>query len=205
MLKLSFFTGGIAETNGWVLETPAGALLVDAPEGFAAWLERRALQPLALLLTHQHFDHVMDAALIQSQYDCPIYAFAPHSTDLTLETLMRAATGMGWAVPAYVVNHPLEGQTALRLGGIEWQLFHVPGHSPDSLCFYSAEHDMLFGGDVLFAGSIGRCDFPGGSMPQLLQGIADKLLGLPDATRVFPGHGPETTIGEERLGNPYLQ
>ena len=204
MLKLSFFTGGIAETNGWVLETPAGTLVVDAPEGFAGWLQQRQLKPAALLLTHQHFDHVMDAALIKSQHGCPIYAFAPHSTDLTLETLMRAATGMGWAVTPYEVDHLLKGETSAVIAGIEWHLQHVPGHSPDSLCYYNADLGLLFGGDVLFAGSIGRCDFPGGSMEQLLEGISEKLMILPDATRVLPGHGPETTIGSERLENPYL-
>lgn len=205
MLNLTFFTGGIAQTNGWVLTTPAGALVFDAPEGMADWLDKKQLRVSALLLTHQHFDHVLDAAAIQKRHQCPVYSFAEHSKSLTLETFLGTMTGMGWAVEPYRVDHLLEGQDSLRVCEIEWQLFHVPGHSPDSVCFYSAAHGLLFGGDVLFAGSIGRSDFPGGSMKQLVQGIAEKLLPLPDATRVFPGHGPETTIGDERDSNPYLE
>lgn len=205
MLNLTFFTGGIAQTNGWVLSTPAGVLVFDAPEGMADWLDEKQIRVAALILTHQHFDHVLDAAAIKARHECPLYAFAPHSKSLTLETLLSAATGMGWAVEPYTVDHLLEGKDSLQAVGIDWQLFHVPGHSPDSVCFYSKADGLLFGGDVLFAGSIGRCDFPGGSMKMLVQGITDKLLPLPDGTRVFPGHGPETTIGDERTNNPYLE
>lgn len=205
MLNLSFFTGGIAQTNGWVLSTPAGVLVVDAPEGMASWLEEQNLKVAALFLTHQHFDHVLDAKVIKERHGCPIYSFAGHSKALTLETLLSAATGMGWAVEPYEVDHLLEGKESVELAGISWKLFHIPGHSPDSLCLYDAEGGVLFGGDVLFAGSIGRCDFPGGSMKTLVQGIREKLLPLPDETRIFPGHGPETTVGEERADNPYLE
>jgi glyoxylase-like metal-dependent hydrolase (beta-lactamase superfamily II) len=88
---------------------------------------------------------------------------------------------------------------------LTWKLAHVPGHSPDSVTFYSEPEKLLLAGDVLFAGSIGRTDFPGGSLDTLLQGIKKHVLTLPDETRVLPGHGPETTVGEEREGNPYLQ
>lgn len=205
MLRLSFYTGGIAETNGWVLETPAGALVFDAPEGMSEWLREKQIKPAALVLTHQHFDHVLDARPIKDEHGCPIYAFAPYSKDLTLENLLPSAASMGFGVKPYVVDHLLEGQESVSLAGIDWQIFHIPGHSPDSLCFYSAEHEVVFAGDVLFAGSVGRTDFPGGSGERLLAGIVRKLLPLPDQVRVFPGHGPETTIGIERAENPYLQ
>lgn len=204
MLKLCFFTGGIAQTNGWLLETSEGALAFDAPEGMARWLRLRGVKLTALLLTHQHFDHVQDAAAVKAEHGCPLYAFAPHSRTLTLEELFGVATGMSVSVPPYLVDHVLEGQSAVSLAGLTFDLKHVPGHSPDSVCFHAAEQGILVGGDVLFAGSIGRCDFPGGSQRQLVQGIADKLMTLPDATRVLPGHGPETTIAAEREDNPYL-
>lgn len=204
MLKHCFFTGGIAQTNGWLLETPEGALAVDAPEGMARWLRLRGVKLTALLLTHQHFDHVQDAAAVKAEHGCPIHAFAPYSRALTLEDLFGVATGMSVSVPPYTVDHLLEGQDALSVARITFDLKHVPGHSPDSVCFHAAEHGILMGGDVLFAGSIGRCDFPGGSQRQLVQGIAEKLMILPDATRVLPGHGPETTIAAERSDNPYL-
>ena len=204
MLKLCFFTGGIAQTNGWLLETPEGALAFDAPEGMASWLRSRGVKLTGLLLTHQHFDHVQDAAAVKAEHGCPLYAFAPHSRLLTLEELFGVATGMSVSVPPYVVDHLLEGLSTLSLAGLNFDLKHVPGHSPDSVCFHTAEHGIVVGGDVLFADSIGRCDFPGGSQRQLVQGIAEKLMILPDATRVLPGHGPETTVGAEREDNPYL-
>jgi glyoxylase-like metal-dependent hydrolase (beta-lactamase superfamily II) len=205
MFKLSFFTGGIAQTNGWVIETSDGVLAVDAPEGFADWLAKRSIKLAALYLTHQHFDHVMDAAQIKRDHGCPVLAFADYSKKLTLEALFGAVTGTGLSVEPYQVDTTLEGQDTIRLVGTDWQLLHVPGHSPDSLCLYSADQALLFGGDVLFADSVGRTDFPGGSGELLLAGIARKLFPLPDQVRVFPGHGPETTIGIEKEENPYLQ
>ena len=205
MLKLFYFTGGIAQTNGWVLEAPSGVILVDAPEGVADWLEEQGLRPEALLLTHQHFDHVMDAAAVKARFGCPVYGFAAYSRRLTLEDLFGAATGMGLTVPVYEVDHVLEGLGSVEVAGLSFDLKHVPGHSPDSICFHSAPEQLLVAGDVLFAGSIGRTDMPGGSSRQLLAGIAAKILPLPDETRVLPGHGPETTLGEERFNNPFLQ
>ncbi len=205
MLNLSYFTGGIAETNGWVFEVPGGVLLVDAPEGVADWLEQRQLRPTALLLTHQHFDHVMDAAAVKARFACPIYAFAEYSKGLTLENLFGMATGSLLSVPAFEVDQVLGTAGQVEVAGVTFEVKHVPGHSPDSICFYTAADGLLFGGDVLFAGSIGRTDFPGGSRRQLQEGIEKKILTLPDNTRVFPGHGPETSIGEERNGNPFLQ
>ena len=201
MFEISTYTGGIAETNGWVVKTEAGTILIDAPEGISAWLAAQGIKLEALLLTHQHFDHVMDAGLIQKEQGCPVYAFSAYSKGLTLETLM----GSDFAVNPYSVDHVLDGKGSLSLAGWDFRLLHVPGHSLDSVCFHSAEHGLLFGGDVLFAGSIGRTDLPGGSTKQLLTGIATKLLVLDDSTRVFPGHGPETTIGDERGSNPYLE
>jgi glyoxylase-like metal-dependent hydrolase (beta-lactamase superfamily II) len=205
MFRLSYFTGGIAQTNGWLLEGDGGAVAFDAPEGFTDWLAARKVAVSALLLTHQHFDHVQDAARLKRKHGCPIYAFAGHSRALTLEDLFGAVTGMGLSVEPYQVDEILEGRGSLTVAGMDWELLHVPGHSPDSLCFYSAAEALLFGGDVLFADGIGRTDFPGGGTELLLTGIAAKLLPLPDAVRVFPGHGPETTIGIERAENPYLQ
>lgn len=205
MLNISSFTGGIAATNAYLVQSEQGAFVVDAPEGTADWLQKRKVKVDALLLTHQHFDHVMDAAAIQQAHGCKLYAFAQHSKTLTLEDLFSARTGIGTLVQPYVVDEVLEGRTSISVAGIDFALLHVPGHSPDSLCFYSTSDALLLAGDVLFNGSIGRTDFPGGSMKQLLNGIEEKVLTLPDATRVLPGHGDETTIEEERQGNPFLQ
>jgi glyoxylase-like metal-dependent hydrolase (beta-lactamase superfamily II) len=90
------------------------------------------------------------------------------------------------------------------VAGERWELFHVPGHSPDSLCFYLPGEKLLFGGDVLFLDGVGRTDFPGGSFEQLAVGIETKLWPLPEDTKVYPGHGPATSIGRERVRNPYV-
>ena len=203
-MEVSFFTGGMAQTNGWLVQTGAGALAVDAPEGMADWLAERGVRISALLLTHQHFDHVQDAARIRREQGAKILAFAENSRDLTLERLMEEVSGLRLTVDPFRVDELLEGRSAVEAAGVAWHLEHVPGHSPDSITFYCPDENLLFAGDVLFAGSIGRTDFPGGSMEQLVRGIREKLCPLPDETRVLPGHGPETSIGEERANNPYL-
>lgn len=196
------YTGGIAETNGYFLPTSAGGILIDAPEGIAEWLIDKGLQANHLLLTHQHFDHVMDAALLQIQ-GAEIHAFSAYDPELTLENVVRS-----WGMPdvrAFRVNHLLNPTIPLHLAGLEFSLAHVPGHSPDSISFYLVEHSTLFSGDTLFQQSIGRTDIANhGDHRLLLQGIRSKLLCLPAETKVFPGHGDATTIGREIRDNPYL-
>ena len=204
MFRLSSFTGGIAQTNGWLLRTDTACLAFDAPEGMAGWLSRQGVRLDALALTHQHFDHVIDAARIKEGHGCPILAFAPFSRDLTLELLFGAVTGTLFSVEAFVVDQVLEGSEIASFGGLDWKLLYIPGHSPDSLCFYEPEFQIVFGGDVLFLDGIGRTDFPGGSSEMLLSGIEAKLLALPDEVKIHPGHGPSTTIGRERYENPFL-
>ncbi len=204
MYRISCFTGGVAQTNGYLIDTGTARLAVDAPEGMAAWLEERGTPVSHLLLTHQHFDHCQDAAVIQRS-GARVLAFAPFSRELTLEFLMAFVSGSGFEVEAFTVDEVLEGREEVEVGGVRWKLAHVPGHSLDSITFYCSKEKLLLGGDVLFAGSIGRTDFPGGSLEMLLGGIRRHVLSLPDDTRVLPGHGPETTVGEERLSNPYLE
>lgn len=204
MLSIATYTGGIAATNAHLFTLPAGTFLVDAPEGVAEWLALRGAKVDALLLTHQHFDHVLDAAAVQAQHGCPIYAWAAFSRELTLERLFGAVSGMSLSVPEFSVDTVLEGQTTATLGGQSWGLLHVPGHSADSLGFHLEDAKILFGGDVLFQGGIGRTDFPGGSFERLATGIQTKLWPLPEDTRVLPGHGPETTIGREKRENPFV-
>ncbi len=204
MLEISTYTGGIAATNGYLLTLPGGTVLVDAPDGIGAWLSQRKVKVDALFLTHQHFDHVLDAAAVKAEHGCRVYSFAPYSKNLTLEILYGAVTGSPFSVPPFVVDEVLEGQSQIAALGETWQLYHVPGHSPDSLCFHLPSQNLLFGGDVLFLDGVGRTDFPNGSTQQLLTGIIEKLFILPDATRVFPGHGDDTTIGRERIENPFL-
>jgi hydroxyacylglutathione hydrolase len=201
-MKRSCFTGGMAQTNGYLLETADGNLLIDAPEGIADWLAEQAVRVDHLLLTHQHYDHVLDAAAVRKA-GARVHAFAAYSPDLTLEAAVRA-WGLPVTVAPFEVDETFDLSAPLQLAGLTFDLAHVPGHSTDSVTFHLAARQLLFSGDTLFAGSIGRCDLPGGSMETLVAGISRHLLALPDETRVLPGHGGESTIGREKSGNPYL-
>ena len=202
-MKITLFTGGITETNGYLVETPDGNLLVDAPEGVALWLAEQGGRVDHLLLTHQHYDHVLDAASLQES-GARLLAFAPYSTALTLEAAARD-WGMPITVAPYRIDSLLDVGQPLRLANLEFALAHIPGHAPDSVTFYLTDSGIVFSGDTLFAGSIGRTDLPGGSTELLLAGIARHLMTLPPDTHVLSGHGPATTIGREAARNPYLK
>jgi glyoxylase-like metal-dependent hydrolase (beta-lactamase superfamily II) len=205
MMEISGFTGGMASTNGYLIRSAGKYWVVDAPEGMAGWLRGQRVKVDALLLTHQHYDHVQDAAEIQREHGAPLLAWAPYSKDLTLELLLQKFMGLPLSVPAFGVDQLLQGRGEIEVCGVKLKLEHIPGHSTDSVVFISQEERTVFGGDVLFAGSIGRADFPGGDMELLINGIREKLLVLPEDFEIYPGHGPATTIGEERFNNPFLQ
>ena len=202
-MKLSLYTGGFVQTNGYLVETPDGNLLIDAPEGIADWIAGRGVRVDDVLLTHQHYDHVMDAAALQKS-GARLHAFADYSKDLTLESTARG-WGMPISVPPYQIDRLFNMDEALHIAGLEFSLAHIPGHALDSVTFHLIGHGVVFSGDTLFAGSIGRTDLPGGSTTRLLDGIARHLMTLPPETKVFPGHGPATTIGREIEENPYLE
>lgn len=203
-MRLTLYTGGICATNGYLVETPDGNLLVDAPEGVTAWLARRGTRVDHLLLTHQHFDHVLDAAALQTT-GAKLHALEDYSTALTLENLF-GGSGMEVTVPPYRVDarFVVAADQTLDLCGLRFTLYHIPGHARDSVVFHLPELELAFSGDTLFAGSIGRTDLPGGSQQRLLDGIARHLLTLPPQTKLLPGHGPATTVGAELRTNPYL-
>lgn len=196
-------------TNGYLLVTDAGqSIVIDAPEGMAAWIADRGVSPEVLILTHAHFDHVVDAAAIREAHDCPVWAHSPFDPALALVDLLKSM-GLPSEIPPYAVDEILEGQDRLTAGGLDFRLLHVPGHSPDSLCLSPAatlrsSEAILLAGDVLFHRGIGRTDFPHSDHDQLLRGIREKVLTLPDETEVYPGHGPPTTIREEKRENPFL-
>lgn len=193
--------------NGYLVKAPQGYVAVDAPEGFAAWVRRvlpEGAKVTDLLITHQHFDHVGDAAALQEQTGCTIHAAMPYSRELTLELQVRDRWGLP-PVPPYRVDDVF-GTVPHHAGwgGLEWDVYPISGHAADGVAYGLKAEEVVFVGDILFAGAIGRTDFPGGSTSRLVKGIRTYLMTLPPATRVFPGHGPETSIAEESLNNPYL-
>jgi hydroxyacylglutathione hydrolase len=201
-MKITCYTGGFVQTNAYLIQTPDGNLLIDAPEGVTSWLVEMGVRIDNVLLTHQHYDHVQDAAKL-SAAGARLHALEDYSADLTLETAARS-WGMPISVAPYQIDNRFVIGQPLKLPGLEFKLAHVPGHSTDSVTFYLADQGVVFSGDTLFEGSIGRTDLPQGSTEQLLEGIAIHLMSLPPETRVLPGHGPGTTIAREAAGNPYL-
>lgn len=194
--------------NGYLLPGKDGEYVaVDAPGGFAAWVQKALPEGARLghlLLTHQHFDHIQDAAALQDATGCRVHACMPHSIGLTLAEHAR-----DWGIrppETFRVDDALgEHDSEATWAGLRWRALHVPGHSPDSMVYVLPEQGLLFAGDVLFSGSIGRTDLPGGSMASLVRGIRSKLMSLPPDTEVYPGHGPATSIQEEALNNPFIQ
>ncbi|MCX6875525.1 MAG: MBL fold metallo-hydrolase [Verrucomicrobia bacterium] len=204
-MKLTTYTGGLCATNGYLVETPDGNLVVDAPEGIAAWVAARGVRVDHVLLTHQHFDHVLDAAALQAA-GARLHALEACSDEVTLESLSRK-WGMPTPVAPYRIDQRLvpDADHPMLLCGLKFSLYHIPGHAMDSVVFHLPDLACAFSGDTLFAGSIGRTDLPGGNHRQLLDAIARHLLTLPPQTRLLPGHGPATTIAAELADNPYLR
>lgn len=205
-LALRTYTGGDLSCNGYLLQGADGTFVaVDAPLGMAEWVQRvlpEGAKLAHLLLTHQHFDHVQGAAALQRLTGCTIHAPFTMSDELTLADVARQ-----WGVPpieTYTVDTFGTAQTEANWSGLRWQLYFIPGHSCDGMAYGLAGEEILFTGDILFAGAVGRSDLPGGNARDLVRGIREHLLPLPDTTRVCCGHGPSTTIGEEKLQNPYI-
>ena len=198
---MDIYEGGPFETNSYFLPTAEGGILIDAAEGVCDWLLSKGARVSTLLITHGHFDHTLDAARVQKQFGCRVVYHPDGKRMLTEPGFFRS-----FGIQVEPIMPGLEQDEALSVtfDGVEFQVLHVPGHCPGSLCFYLKEEKKLFTGDVLFAGAIGRWDLPGGNRDQLITGIIEKLLPLGDEVSVYPGHGPATTIGRERTTNPFL-
>ncbi len=168
------------------------------------FIKNHELKPVCIVNTHGHFDHVFGNAWAKSTFQCPLRL---HINDLPLIQHVDKYAGLfGFTVDVSPMpDSYLHDGEILYFGESSLLILHVPGHSPGSICLYSAEGGFVIGGDVLFRGSIGRTDLPGGNYEQLISGIREKLLTLPANTVVFPGHGPKTTIGLEHDTNPFLK
>ena len=194
-MKLSTFTGGMAQTNAYLAETPQGNFLVDAPEGIADWLKGKDVPVSDVLLTHQHYDHVLDAAQLQTG-GARLHAFSPYSQELTLEAAARA-WGMPISVVPYRIDALLETGRPLRMAGVEMRLAHVPGHAPDSVIFHLPDHQLVFSGDTLFAGGPGATGRSFSDFPTIVASIDRLVAELPSETVVHTGHGGSTTLDAE--------
>ena len=197
------FCGGIFETNCYLLKAPQGWILFDAPEGSCEWVRSLGVDPKLLLLTHGHVDHVQDVAKIKRQSGCSIGCH-PLTAPMISDREFFRSFGFELEIEPAKPDFLIEETPSREFLSAEFQVLEVPGHCPGSLCFFLPKDRLLIGGDVLFAGSIGRGDLPGGDIDVLVQEIRKKLFPLGDEVTVLPGHGPPTTIGTERRTNPFV-
>lgn len=182
----------------------AGCYFEDEKERLLNFISDNGLTVKHAINTHLHFDHVLGANFVKEQFGLDIEA--NKEDQFLLDALPAQMKMFGFepmeTVP--VIGKYLDENDTVKFDNQEFTILHVPGHSPGSIVFYSKENSCLFAGDVLFRFSVGRTDLAGGNHTQLIEGIHQKLLTLPPETVVYSGHGPSTTIGEEKNGNPYL-
>jgi len=206
---LKMLTVGPFQENCYVIgdeESGIGALIDPGDEAarIAMAVEETNLDIGSIIVTHAHIDHVGAVVALVEEYACPVLMHA--ESEPLLQGLPTQAMMMGLRfgkVPS--VDRYVEDEEILSVGDLRLRSLYTPGHAPGHLAFYIEDEGLVLSGDALFAGSVGRVDLPGGSMEVLMRSIEERLLTLPDETVVYSGHGPRTTIGNERTSNPFLQ
>lgn len=202
---------GLYETNCYVARADKNSnevLVIDTgldTLALAEFLKKNNLKPAAVIFTHGHVDHIVGAVSICDTWkDVKLYIHKNDEKMLTNPQMnLSLMSGSGFTIRK--VDVVVEDGDIINEAGLQLKVIHTPGHTPGCICFYSKEHNVLFSGDTLFAGGVGRTDFPGGDAEILLKNIEEKLFTLPDETVVYPGHGPQTTIEQERRFNPFFR
>lgn len=212
-MKINHYVVGQVQTNCYVVinEENKECFFVDpgaSAKALAERIRKDELKPVAVLLTHGHFDHAGAAEELAKEFDIKVYV---HEAEK--DTLSNPQKNVSWMVGASESYHAdvyLKDEEVITLAGYEIKVLHTPGHTEGGCCYYIAAEDVVFTGDTLFAQSVGRTDFPGGSMSQIVRSINEKLMTLNEAgnletdVMVYPGHNDPTTIETERINNPYL-
>ena len=206
-LAIRMMVLGPVQTNCYFLinEDTKEVLIVDPADRaqkIIEWINSEGLKPVAILLTHGHFDHIMGVAGVKKEYNIPIYA-SRDEVEVLANPQINVSTMMG-AYMSMKADELFSDGDVLELAGMKLKVISTPGHTIGSVCFYMEEEKVLISGDTLFEASVGRSDFPTGSSRQLIESIKTRLLVLPDDTDVFPGHGGTTSIAYEKAHNPFI-
>lgn len=202
-----FAAGGFGE-NTYLVRAPGSGEAVAIDPGSGAQqllrvLEEEGLGLAAVLLTHAHIDHIEGVAALVRSVPAPIYLHPEALGWYERAGDQAVMFGMEFEAPPPIDRELRAGET-LEFGGVQYEVRYAPGHAPGHVIFYLAESGVAFVGDVVFQGSIGRSDLPGGDFARLMRSIREEVLTLPDETVLYPGHGPATTVGHERVSNPFL-
>lgn len=207
-IKIGRMTLGVCATNCYFLyrEGASDVIFVDPGDRGAdiyEALRKKGLKVAAILLTHGHFDHIWGAQKLRELSGAKIYALDAEKV-VCQDAYVNVSAQAGRKATIDPDEWLTDGQE-ISFAGIAMKVIATPGHTIGSCCYHVPEAGFLIAGDTLFAGSVGRTDFPTGSMSRLVRSVKEKLFALPDETKVYPGHGEETTIGEEKQYNPYCQ
>ncbi len=211
-LSLKHFVFHPYSVNCYVISEPQGHCYIVDPACYnererlqlVNYIKQEQLTPLAIINTHQHLDHNTSNVYMKTFFDIPVWGHAGDEFMLTEDSYLSARRE---SIPDHglgKIDEYLSDDQLLPLGEEALRVIHTPGHSPGSICLYSEKGGWVISGDTLFCRSIGRSDLPRGNQRVLLRSIAERLFILPDATRVLPGHDEETSIGEEKLENPFF-
>ncbi len=207
-MKIETLVLGDVRTNCYLLieERTREALVIDLADRVDVIARKTMDESLTLksiLLTHGHGDHILAVNELKKEFGVKVYAAKAEEALLLnpAQNLSQALFGVSVVVQPDVL---LEDGQEFEEAGIRLRMLHTPGHTPGGCCYYQPEERVLFSGDTLFCGSIGRTDFPGGSLSELICSVKEKLLVLPEDVRVYPGHEEMTTIGHEKKYNPYM-
>lgn len=206
-LKVEQYVVGPVQTNCYfaINDDTKEVLVIDpgaSADQLAKKIRQEKLTPIAILLTHGHFDHAGGAEELAKHFDIKIYA-EEHEKEI-LDTPSLNLSGWEGVQKTYHADVFLKNEQEIDLAGFHIRVFHTPGHTVGGCCYYFPYQNVVFSGDTLFCTSVGRTDFPKGSAAQIIRSIKEKLLPLPDETTVYTGHNDITTIGTERMYNPYL-
>lgn len=208
---ITTFSPGPYATNCYVFESANHLAIIDAgfePDDMISFVRDRMAKGAsldALLLTHAHVDHIAGVAEVRRAIPSVKVLIHEAEKDWLGDARLNLSMFSGVPISTKAPDRLLKDSESITIGDCTFEVRHTPGHSPGSVTFYNAAHKLAFAGDALFAGSIGRTDFPGCSFEQLEKSIQERLYTLPDDTRVLPGHGPNTTIGREAVSNPFVK